>query len=89
MPTGANPLGLWSEVPAGVDVDLLVQDALRNKILLVRGAMFMADGSADPHIRFNVAMCQAPAVADYLRGHLCAFAGARDALVRARGTDTR
>jgi len=75
-------------VPADVDVDLLVQDTLRNKILLVRGAAFMADGSADPHIRFNVAMCQAPAVADYLRERLGAVAGARDALARAGATRT-
>jgi DNA-binding transcriptional MocR family regulator len=74
---GEGGLFLWGEVPAGVDVDLLVQDALRNKILLVRGATFMADGSADPHIRFNVAMCQAPVVADYLRGRLEALSGAR------------
>src|SRR5262249_25554110 len=66
---------LWGELPAGVDIDLLVQDAFRNKILLVRGAAFLADGSADPHIRFNVAMCQAPAVADYLRERLRAVDG--------------
>ena len=89
MPTGANPLGLWSEVPAGVDVDLLVQDALRNKILLVRGAAFMADGNADPHIRFNVAMCQAPAVADYLRERLGAVATGRDSVIRAHAASAR
>ena len=64
---GEGGLFLWGELPAGVDIDLLVQDAYRNKILLVRGAASLADGGADPHIRFNVAMCQAPAVADYLR----------------------
>jgi hypothetical protein len=37
----------------------------------------MADGSADPHIRFNVAMCQAPAVADYLREKLSPHARSR------------
>ena len=78
---GEGGLFLWGEVPQGVDIDLLVQDALRNKILLVRGATFMADGSADPHIRFNVAMCQAPAVADYLRERLQAVASVRDAIM--------
>jgi DNA-binding transcriptional MocR family regulator len=82
---GEGGLFLWGEVPEGVDVDLLVQDALRNKILLVRGATFMADGGADPHIRFNVAMCQAPAVADYLRERLGAVTGAQQALLRAAG----
>jgi DNA-binding transcriptional MocR family regulator len=77
---GAGGLFLWGEVPEGVDVDLLVQDAMRNKILLVRGAAFMADGNADPHIRFNVAMCQAPAVADYLRERLQAVASVRQAI---------
>ena len=43
---GEGGLFLWGEVPEGVDIDLLVQDALRNKILLVRGATFMADGAA-------------------------------------------
>ena len=79
---GEGGLFLWGELPAGVDVDLLVQDALRNKILLVRGAAFFAEGNDDPHIRFNVAMCQAPAVADYLRERLDAVAGARQALPR-------
>jgi len=74
---GEGGLFLWGELPEGVDIDLLVQDALRNKILLVRGAAFMADGSADPHIRFNVAMCQAPQVADYLREKLSPHARSR------------
>ena len=82
---GEGGLFLWGEVPEGIDIDLLVQDALRNKILLVRGAAFMADGSADPHIRFNVAMCQAPKVADYLRERLGAVTGAQQALLRAAG----
>jgi DNA-binding transcriptional MocR family regulator len=86
---GQGGLFLWGEVPDGVDIDLLVQDALRNKILLVRGAAFMADGNADPHIRFNVAICQAPTVADYLRERLQAVAGARDALARAGAGATR
>ena len=74
---GEGGLFLWGELPAGVDIDLLVQDAMRNKILLVRGAAFFADGTDDPHIRFNVAMCQAPAVADYLREKLSPHARSR------------
>jgi DNA-binding transcriptional MocR family regulator len=83
---GEGGLFLWGEVPAGVDVNLLVQDAVRNKILLVRGATFMADGADDPHLRFNVAMCQAPRVAEYLGERLQALAGARSALDRVRAT---
>lgn len=80
---GDAGLFLWGEVPEGVDVNLLVQDANRNKILLVRGAAFLADGTDDPHIRFNVAICRQPAVADYLRERFDAVGGARQALVRA------
>ena len=79
---GEGGLFLWGELPDGVDIDALVQDAMRNKILLVRGAAFFADGTPDPHIRFNVAMCQAPAVADYLRERLQAVDGARTLLER-------
>ena len=82
---GEGGLFLWGELPAGVDVDLLVQDAMRNKILLVRGAAFFADGTDDPHIRFNVAMCQAPAVADYLRERFQAIDGARRVLAKGSG----
>lgn len=79
---GEVGLFLWGEVPEGVDIDLLVQDAVRNKILLARGATFMVDGAADPHLRFNVAICQAPAVADYLRKRLQAIDGARRVLMK-------
>jgi DNA-binding transcriptional MocR family regulator len=82
---GEGGLFLWGELPEGVDIDLLVQDAMRNKILLVRGAAFFAEGNDDPHIRFNVAMCQAPAVADYLRERLGAVTAAQQALLRAVG----
>ncbi len=64
---GDGGLFLWGEVPEGVAIDQLVQDAGRQKILLARGAAFLADGADDPHIRFNVAMCQNPVVADFLR----------------------
>ncbi len=79
---GECGLFLWGEVPGGVDANLLVQDAWRNKILLVCGAAFTADSPADPHIRFNVAACQAPRVAEYLLERLAALAGGRAALAR-------
>ena len=43
---GEGGLFLWASVPGEVDLNLLVQDAYRNKILLVRGATFSA-GLAD------------------------------------------
>jgi len=77
---GECGLFLWGELPAGVDVDELVADAGRNQIVLARGAAFSADHrAADPHIRFNVAACQAPRVADYLRERLQAIVKAREA----------
>jgi DNA-binding transcriptional MocR family regulator len=80
---GEGGLFLWGEVPEGVDIDLLVQDAYRSKILLVRGAAFLANGQADPHIRFNVAMCQAPRVGEYLRERLLAVASVQKPSSRA------
>jgi DNA-binding transcriptional MocR family regulator len=65
-----------------VDLNLLVQDAYRNKILLVRGATFSADNPTDAHIRFNVAFSQHPRLADYLRERLQSLAGARAAMAR-------
>jgi DNA-binding transcriptional MocR family regulator len=68
---GECGLFLWGELPARVDIDELVADADRNRIVLARGAAFSADPRArDPHIRFNVAACQPPRVADYLRTRL-------------------
>jgi hypothetical protein len=66
-----------------VDLNLQVQDAYRNKILLVRGATFRANNQADAHIRFNVAFSQQPHLADYLRERLQSLAGARAVLARA------
>jgi len=76
-------LFLWASVPQDVDLNLLVQDAYRNKIVLARGATFSADNPTDPHIRFNVAFSQQPRLADYLRERLRSLAGARAALARA------
>ncbi|MBA5690338.1 aminotransferase-like domain-containing protein [Rugamonas apoptosis] len=73
---------LWGTMPAGVDVDLLVQDAYRNKILLTRGAAFSANSTPDQHIRFNVAFSQHPRLSDYLQERLQAVAGARSSLAR-------
>nr|WP_315491021.1 PLP-dependent aminotransferase family protein [uncultured Rhodoferax sp.] len=80
---GEGGLFLWASVPEAVDLNLLVQDAYRNKILLVRGATFSADNPTDAHIRFNVAFSQQPRLADYLRERLQSLAGARAALERA------
>ena len=80
---GEGGLFLWGAVPAGVDVDELVKDAYRNQILLVRGATFMADAAADPHIRFNVVFSQHARLAHYLHPRLAALAAARGSLARA------
>jgi len=79
---GEGGLFLWGQVPAGVDVDLLVQDALRNKIVLARGASFTADNRPDPHIRFNVVFGQHQRLADYLRERLQALGQAHSTLTR-------
>jgi hypothetical protein len=76
---------LWGELPAGVDVDELVADAGRNHILLAGGAAFRVGREADPHVRFNVAICQQPRVADYLRGRLQAIESVRGAMRNAGG----
>jgi len=79
---GEGGLFLWGRVPDGVDVDLLVQDALRNKIVLARGASFTADSGPNPHLRFNVVSAQHPRLADYLGQRLQAWAHAQAALAR-------
>jgi len=61
---------LWGTMPDGLDVDLLVQDAYRNKILLMRGAAFSANDVPDQHIRFNVAFSQHPRLSTYLQERL-------------------
>ncbi len=76
-------LFLWASVPEGVDVDELVQDAWRNKILLVPGATFSALRTPDPHIRFNVAFSQQARLGDYLRSRLQALCGAQGVISRA------
>jgi hypothetical protein len=58
-----------------LEQDELVADAGRNRIVLARGAAFSADhGAANAHVRFNVAACETPRVADYLRERLAAIA---------------
>ena len=76
---------LWGTMPEGLDVDLLVQDAYRNDILLMRGAAFSANDTPDQHVRFNVAFSQHPRLGNYLRERLQAVAGARSSLARAGG----
>jgi DNA-binding transcriptional MocR family regulator len=72
-------------MPDGLDVDLLVQDAYRNKILMMRGSAFSADDTPDQHIRFNVAFNQHPCLSAYLKERLRAVADARPSLARASG----
>jgi DNA-binding transcriptional MocR family regulator len=81
---GEGGLFLWGAVPSGVDVDELVKDAYRNKILLVRGSTFMAGAQDDPHIRFNVVFSQHVRLAEYLGQRLRAIVGAKAVLARAR-----
>jgi DNA-binding transcriptional MocR family regulator len=81
---GEGGMFLWGMVPAAVDVEELVRDAYRHKIVLMRGAAFTADGAADPHIRFNVAFSQHTRLADYLRPRLSALAQAQSTLRRVR-----
>lgn len=76
---------LWGTMPEGLDVDLLVQDAFRNDILLMRGAAFSANDTPNRHIRFNVAFSQHPRLSTYLQERLQAVAGARSSLARASG----
>ena len=80
---GDAGLFLWGTMPEGLDIDLLVQDAYRNKILLMRGAAFSASDTPDRHIRFNVAFSQHPRLSGYLLERLQAVAGARSSLARA------
>jgi DNA-binding transcriptional MocR family regulator len=75
-------LFLWGTVPDEIDMDLLVQDAYRNKILLARGATFSADNRADRHIRFNVAFSQDVRLSSYLRERLKGAADARTLMQR-------
>ncbi|GJI97285.1 GntR family transcriptional regulator [Duganella caerulea] len=76
---------LWGTMPEGLDVDLLVQDAYRNNILLMRGAAFSANDTPNQHIRFNVAFSQDPRLGSYLRERLEAVAGVRSSLARVSG----
>lgn len=81
---------LWGTMPQGLDVQLLVQDAYRNKILMMRGAAFSPNDIPDQHVRFNVAFSQHPRLGNYLRERLDAVAAARSSLARAgaaAGTD--
>ena len=80
---GEGGLFLWGRLPSAVDVDLLVQDALRNKYLLARGASFTCDNRASPFIRFNVVVSQHLQLAHYLHERLQALGGARALLENA------
>jgi DNA-binding transcriptional MocR family regulator len=79
---GEAGIFLWGALPDGIDPDLLVQDAYRNKILLMRGAAFSANEVPSRHIRFNVAFSQHPRLGNYLQERLEAVAAARASLDR-------
>ena len=81
---GEGGLFLWGALPTGADVDVVVREAFRGGILLVRGATFAADGAASPHIRFNAAFSQQPRVAQFLGEQISAAASAQRAVERAR-----
>ena len=85
---GDAGLFLWGSVPASVDVDLLVQDAYRNKILLMRGSVFSASEQPNHHIRFNVAFSQHPRLSQYLQERLSAVVGVSERLGRALKKET-
>lgn len=83
-PPGEGGLFLWGQVHPQVNIEELVRDAYRNKIVLMRGSAFMAGGAEDPHIRFNVVYSQHTRLAQYLKPRLAAMGAAREALERAR-----
>lgn len=77
---GDAGLFLWGTVPDGVDIDLLVQDAYRKQIVLMRGSAFSAHNHADRHIRFNAATAQQPRLSAYLKQRFDAIELARTSL---------
>ena len=85
---GQGGLFLWGRVPSGVDLNLLVQDAYDNKILLGRGSTFSSSSAFDSHIRFNVVFAQNPRLGEYLSARLQSLAGAKNALARAQKIST-
>ena len=80
---GEGGLFLWGKAPDGVDVDELVQDAVRNQILLVRGTTFSADQGFGRHLRFNVVLSQQPRLAQYLKTRFASLAQGQGAVQRA------
>ena len=67
---GEGGIFLWGTLPDEADLDLLVQDAWRNKIILMRSAVFSANNVPNRHIRFNVAFCQQPGLSKFLSQYL-------------------
>ena len=64
---------LWGTLPDGIDIDVLVQDAYRHKILLMRGAAFSASNTSNHFVRFNIAFSQQPRLSLYLKERLDAI----------------
>ena len=76
---------LWGTLPDGIDIDVLVQDAFRHKILLMRGAAFSASDASNRYIRFNIAFSQQPRLSEYLKERLGAIKAAQSLIVQGRG----
>ncbi|MBY0573250.1 MAG: PLP-dependent aminotransferase family protein [Undibacterium sp.] len=74
---GEVGLFLWGTIPDGVDMQLLLQDAYRNKILLVGGATFSAQQHHDRYLRFNVAFSQQTRLSEYLQQRFTTIAQAQ------------
>lgn len=82
---GEAGMFLWGTLPDGIDIDVLVQDAYRHKILLMRGAAFSASDASNRYIRFNIAFSQQPRLSEYLKERLGAIKAAQSLIVQGRG----
>ncbi|MBT0570463.1 PLP-dependent aminotransferase family protein [Curvibacter sp. CHRR-16] len=71
---GAGGIFLWGRVPDGVDMDVLLQDAYSNHIVLAKGSAFSSSHAFDRHIRFNVAFSQHPQLSQYLQARFALLA---------------
>jgi DNA-binding transcriptional MocR family regulator len=83
-------LFLWSRLPAGANVTELVKEAYRRDIVMAQGGTFRpVAGTADDHIRFNVAASQDVRLANFLGERLkaSALAGVTLARAKARSAD--
>lgn len=63
----------WAELPAGIDENLLVQDAAENGIFLTPGSVFSVNRKSSSFLRFSVAASNTPRLFDYLRDRISAI----------------